>query len=636
MSLFARLNGMLFGVILMCFLTNLITNIQESQNYLEEQLNSHSQDAATSLGLSLSNIIGLDDVAMIETTVNSIFDSGYYRSIKLYRIDGTPIVEREYPTQIEGIPNWFISLFPLNPPVNQTEINDGWRIVATMKIQSNPGLAYYQLWQMANNTFISSGIIFILALFTGWLLLRLILRPLSAIEAKANAIADKDFSPITMQPKARELRIVVEAFNRMAAALKRNFDEISSYAENMRQQAFMDTLTGFGNKRSFMSKLALELESKKSNNSGLVGLFQLQGLQELNEELGYQEADRHLKTLSMKLKQNFSEQPQSSFFRLQGAEFAVIMPNTDIEVLAQIEPLLNQTLNQANSKVAGAFVRYQEGQQSGAVLAQLDNQISHSIQNGCKISIANQDNTATQRSDWHGIINNIIEQNRIKLVFQPIVNEQKQTLYYETLTRFIDSEGNPLNTGDVFSAANRINQTKALDQAIFKEVMATLNESNQVSLSINLAGSSLAEEGFQQFVLEQIKKSPQLASRLIIEVSETSANHFLVALKALVSELKQAGTLLSIDRFGTSFTSFSYIQSLKPDFLKIDGSYIRQLEQHKDNQFFLKTLVQIAHGIDTKVIAEHIETQQELDTAKELLVDGFQGYLVAKPGAIKN
>ncbi|MCE2570637.1 bifunctional diguanylate cyclase/phosphodiesterase [Motilimonas eburnea] len=636
MSLFARLNGMLFGVILMCFLTNLITNIQESQNYLEEQLNSHSQDAATSLGLSLSNIIGLDDIAMVETTVNSIFDSGYYRSIKLFRIDGTPLVEREYPTQIEGIPNWFISLFPLNPPVNQTEINDGWRIVATMKIQSNPGLAYYQLWQMANNTFISSGIIFVLALFTGWLLLRLILRPLSAIEAKANAIADKDFSPIAMQPKARELRIVVEAFNRMAAALKRNFDEISSYAENMRQQAFMDTLTGFGNKRSFMSKLSLELESKKSNNSGLVGLFQLQGLQELNEELGYQEADRHLKNLSMKLKQNFSGQPQSSFFRLQGPEFAVIMPNTDLEVLEQIAPLLNQTLNQANNPVAGAFVRYQEGLQSGAVLAQLDNQISHSISQGCKISIANQDNVATQRSDWHGIINDIIAYDRIKLVFQPIINVQKQTLYYETLTRFVDSKGEPLNTGDVFSAANRINQTKALDQAIFKQVMATLVESSQVSLSINLAGSSLAEADFQTFVLDAIKQAPQLAKRLIIEVSETSANHFLVDLKALVGELKQAGSLLSIDRFGTSFTSFSYIQSLKPDYLKIDGSYIRQLEQHKDNQFFLKTLVQIAHGIDTKVIAEHIETQQELDTAKELLVDGFQGYLVAKPGAIKN
>lgn len=625
---------MLFGVILMCFLSNLITNIQESQNYLEEQLDSHSQDAATSLGLSLSNIIGLDDVAMIETTINSIFDSGYYHSIKLYRIDGTPLVIREYPTQIDGIPNWFMALFPLNPPINQTEINDGWRIVATMKIQSNPGLAYYQLWKMASNTFISSGVIFILALITGWFLLRLILRPLSAIEAKANAIADKDFSPITMLPKARELRVVVEAFNRMAAALKRNFDEVSSYAEKMRQQAFMDNLTGFGNKRSFMSKLALELESKKSDNSGLVGLFQLQGLQALNEKHGYQEADRHLKALSMKLKQNFSEQPQSSFFRLQGAEFAVIMPNTDIAILEQIQPILNQTLKQANTEVAGAFVRYQEGQQCGEVLAQLDNQISHSLQNGCQLSVATPDNAATQRSDWHGIIDEILAHQRIKLVFQPITDQHKQVMYYETLTRFVDEQDHPLNTGDVFSAANRVDKTMALDQAIFQQVLNTLSESSQVTLSINLAGSSLADESFQSFILSSLKQSPKLAERLIIEVSETSANHFLVALKSLSTHLKQTGASLSIDRFGTSFTSFSYIQSLKPDYLKIDGSYIRQLEQHKDNQFFLKTLVQIAHGIDTKVIAEHIETQQELDTAMDLLVDGFQGYLVAKPGPL--
>ncbi|MCE2595100.1 EAL domain-containing protein [Motilimonas cestriensis] len=636
MSLFARLNGMLFGVILMCFLSNLITNIQESQNYLEEQLDSHSQDAATSLGLSLSNIIGLEDIAMIETTVNSIFDSGYYHSIKLYKIDGTPLVIREYPTQVEGIPNWFIALFPLNPPTNQTEINDGWRIVATMKIQSNPGLAYYQLWQMASNTFISSGIIFVLALITGWFLLRIILRPLNAMEEKANAIADKDFSPITMLPKARELRVVVEAFNRMAAALKRNFDEVSIYAEKMRQQAFMDILTGFGNKRSFMSKLALELESKKSGNSGVVGLFQLQGLQALNEKHGYQEADRHLKALSMKLKQSFSEHPQSSFFRLQGAEFAVIMPNTDIGILEQIQPLLNQALKQADTDVAGAFVRYQEGQQCGEVLAQLDNQISHSLQNGCQVSVASDERQATQRTDWHGVIDNILVNQRIHLVFQPITDKNKQVLYYETLTRFVDEQAKPLNTGDIFSAANRINQTMALDKAIFLQVLNTLKQSSQVTLSINLAGSSLADEAFQAFIFSELKQEEKLAKRLIIEVSETSANHFLVALKALVAGLKQSGAALSIDRFGTSFTSFSYIQSLKPDYLKIDGSYIRQLEQHKDNQFFLKTLVQIAHGIDTKVIAEHIETQAELDTAQELLVDGFQGYLVAKPGPLAN
>ncbi|MDU0356003.1 LapD/MoxY N-terminal periplasmic domain-containing protein [Paraglaciecola aquimarina] len=130
----------LFSIILAIFIGAVWINISNTKSFIEQQLTSHAQDTATSLGLSITPYIGDQDISLIDTMINAIFDSGYYSSIVLKDNSGNTLIEKRNPVSLEHVPSWFINMFPLSPPIRQTEINDGWTIAGQLSVQSNPGL----------------------------------------------------------------------------------------------------------------------------------------------------------------------------------------------------------------------------------------------------------------------------------------------------------------------------------------------------------------------------------------------------------------------------------------------------------------------------------------------------------------
>jgi len=102
------------------------------------------------------------------------------------------------------------------------------------------------------------------------------------------------------------------------------------------------------------------------------------------------------------------------------------------------------------------------------------------------------------------------------------------------------------------------------------------------------------------------------------------------AVKNLLKTLKKVGAQCGLDHFGRGFSSFAYLHGLTFSYLKIDGSFIHNIDEHKDNQFFIQTIAGVAHNLDMKVIAEAVETEKERKTLVKLEVDGLQGYLLSK------
>ena len=134
--------GFLF-VLLLVFVGTIYINVNSTRDYIESQLSSHSQDTATSLGLSISPYVADENsLPIVETMVNAIFDSGYYQSITLLSTDGNVVLSKQNPPTPEGVPNWFRDMFPLNPPTSETEINSGWNMAGTLEVTSHPGKGY--------------------------------------------------------------------------------------------------------------------------------------------------------------------------------------------------------------------------------------------------------------------------------------------------------------------------------------------------------------------------------------------------------------------------------------------------------------------------------------------------------------
>ena len=153
--------------------------------YVQQQLESHSQDAATSLALWLGTVKPFEDRALIETVVNTTFDRGYYQSIRVVSVRGETLVEKHLAPAQGDVPAWFARLFPLHPPSAEAMISSGWRQLGRVLVTSHPNFAYLQLWHTGVQTLILLVVVYALALLALRFFLATILRPLSEVERAA-------------------------------------------------------------------------------------------------------------------------------------------------------------------------------------------------------------------------------------------------------------------------------------------------------------------------------------------------------------------------------------------------------------------------------------------------------------------
>jgi EAL domain-containing protein (putative c-di-GMP-specific phosphodiesterase class I) len=161
--------------------------------------------------------------------------------------------------------------------------------------------------------------------------------------------------------------------------------------------------------------------------------------------------------------------------------------------------------------------------------------------------------------------------------------------------------------------------------------MSRLEHISDVALAINLFPGSITDASFNDWLLAQLKQQPGIASRLIFEIAEYGVLENANELRNWVDRIRGTGARTSIDHFGKGFASFGYLCETRVDYLKIDGSFISDIEQNKDHRFFVESIIGIAHSLDIKVVAESVETEGEMRTLTTLGVDALQGYGIQPP-----
>jgi diguanylate cyclase (GGDEF)-like protein len=626
---------------LLVFAGTFMISVNNTSNYISAQLESHAQDTATSLGLSLSPPMQENDILTMTSMVDAIFDRGYYREVAVVAIDGKPIIKRALPIRIESVPEWFVNLIHLQTPEGKALVMVGWQQAAKVSVWSNPGIAYAKLWSSTMETFwwfLGSAVV-IMGL--GLAALRLVLKPLKAVEDQAKAICNREFPVQTKMPLARELRSVVEAMNKMTVKVKDMLEEAVRASERLRSQAYMDPVTGLANRHYFDTHLQHLLRSPDEFVAGALLLIELDDFKRYNEQRGYVAGDELMRTVGAALGK-LCVSSQCFIARLGGANFAILMANARVDeaerlagqACSALKDVYEQGLTETE-KVGHAGVALFRGQESVAEFLSEADMALRAAQAKGPNAWHLFDQKDLKRADvheasyWAERLQKVISDRQILLYFQPVKScRDGSMLHQEALLRIQEPDGRLLNAGIFIPMAQKLGLSVELDKLVISHLKEIVDAGGGEGdrLAVNLSPGTVSDPDFIDWLCIELGHSPGLASRLIIELSERGAVDQLDAVRRLTEKVGALSVKVSLDHFGRGFVPFGYLSNLRIDYLKIDGSYIHGIDQNRENQFFVQTLAKIAHGLDIQIIAESVETQAEWETLQGLGVDAGQGY----------
>jgi diguanylate cyclase (GGDEF)-like protein len=625
-----------------------VVKLQSTRTFLIDQLESHAQDTATSLGLSISMQAEENDVPLIESMVNAVFDRGYYRIVRYTDINGNVLVDRVLDVKIEHVPQWFIHLIPLKTPEATANVMHGWSQAGTVYVKSHPGYAYKTLWENVVRMtlwFVGWGIV---VLIMGGFGLKVLLRPLILVEQQAEALCKRRYEFQEKLPKTKELRRVVEAMNNMTHKVKEMFEEQVNIAEGLKKQAYYDALTGLGNRRFFESQVTARLDRAGSTTKGIFLMVQIRDLQGLNKEKGFQAGDELLQRVGTLLHEATKEFSNTVLARLTGGDFCIFIPDAsswDAESIAEdICKKLSQlaveqlTLND-NVGHIGA-INYETSTTLGRLLSEADLALRSAQQTGPNKWEMRRIGEETEKmplgqQQWKEILQEALSERRVVLFAQSVVNvfDRTKIFHLEIFSRIRQEDGTLLSAGVFMPFAERLELVSYLDRVVLEELLKIdVSEINAEHVAVNVSSSSLKNESFRKWVYAEMKTLPKTKPRINFEFPEFSAIQNLEQIKEFSEEVRKYGHKVGLDHYGQSFSHLGYLKTLQPDYVKIDRAYTGELKDtESDSRFFIGSLCSVAHSLDIKVIAEGVETEQQWELLKELHLDALQGYIVDKP-----
>ncbi|BBP56669.1 cyclic di-GMP receptor LapD [Pseudomonas sp. St316] len=644
MSLFKQLLIAICLFLVVAFSGSFMVSLESSRTQYVNQLRSHAQDAATALALSLTP--NIDDPAMVELMVSSIFDSGYYASIRVVDVatDKT-LVERTGTPDAGSVPQWFVKLIGLEPAGGDAIVSRGWEQAARVEVVSHPMFALAKLWQSALGSLGWLLLCGAVSAVLGALLLRRQLKPLDYMVHQSHAIARREFLSLPELPRTPELRRVVQAMNQMVEKLKALFQEQAERSEKLRVESYQDNLTGLANRRYFEMQLNARVSNPEQASSGYLLLLRVKDLAGLNQRLGGQRTDQLLQAVGEQLLRECARYPETHNLvtRIRGGEFAVLAPGLVREEALQLAQNLEAAL--ASLHATGAtdvasvasigLAPFVHGDSPQAVL-QLGDQALAQAESQGEPGWACLDHSASasvgdDHHAWHTLLDQALNHQRFELYFQPVVAAQdtQVVLHYKVLSRLLDEQGQTIPAGRFLPWLERFGWTARLDRLMLEQVLKQMAGHEQ-SLALNLSSATLGDPQALNKIFEILRAHSNLGSRLTLEIGEEQLPEQVV-LEQLTRQLRELGFSLSLQRFGGRFSMIGNLSRLGLAYLKIDGSYIRAIDQESDKRLFIEAIQRAAHSIDLPLIAERVETEGELAVIREMGLFGVQGQLVGEP-----
>lgn len=622
-----------------------VERVHSTRQYVEAQLASTAQDAASSLVYPISRALSKGDGILAETAIKSLLDRGYYQRIEIVALSGKSMHKIEQSKRIDGIPAWFLAWQHLEPTPGSALISDGWRQLGRVVVISEPALAYKQLWDVLTHTLALLLIAYVISLVVMNFLVRILLQPLTAIEKSANEVQEREFNPIHTIPSTREFRRVVQAFNLMIERVRQFLTLEQQRAEEYRHQAFTDATTGLDNRRNLDLRLDGVLKKLPHDSIGAAFAIQLDDLSQLNNREGYQKGDAILKNVAHILLDKMGKQ-SPLMARLNGSTLFALRFDLNSEQIDQMGDQILASLKIMRSDIPVQFglaiVDFSNGTLKSKLLSSTDLALQQALFNGStsfqRLS-ANESSNQLGSHQWREVLQSAIQDKtwgiQAQLV-QTIANNVP--LHQELTARLRHQDGPWISAGLFMPMAARHGLLQAAEQSLFDLAIAKLEnaavlQGQSIALNVGLLGALGSVAGQDEFVA-RLSKLKKHAARIAFEVPE----HQLLAMPELALRfarlLRDAGFGFGIDQFGFSASAATLIRELKPQYVKIDRRLIHDMVEHKDTREMIISLIQVAESLNITTIAQGIETESQIALLTTLKISAMQGYYLGRPSEV--
>ncbi len=225
-----------------------------------------------------------------------------------------------------------------------------------------------------------------------------------------------------------------------------------------------------------------------------------------------------------------------------------------------------------------------------------------------------------------------LEEERLTLAYQPVISRKTQQVsYYETLLRLFDENGELVPAAEFVPVAETLGHIRLLDLRALDIALSDLEDHPDVHLALNVSSLTMSDRSWMRRLSGLIKGRRDIASRLIVEITETTAMEDIKASARFVADLRAMGCRVSLDDFGSGYTSFQHMKAMTLDVVKIDGSFVKDVATNPENMLFISTLLGLARGFGLETVAEGVESAEDAQVLIDKGVDYLQGWHFGRP-----
>ncbi|WP_166840368.1 EAL domain-containing protein [Rheinheimera pleomorphica] len=613
--------------------------------YTQQQLESAQRSARTAMEQILEHHI-TGDGKVLSRQLDRSFS---LKSLRVSQLDGTVLHEQNLNGDHAPLASWLLQLFGSEFKA-QTVRNQQQNIQLSYQLDFSARLQQFQQMLL---------ILLLLPFLLGWLPVLLskssISRSYRRTTTAVNELIDRFIKdPQKAEPDWQkipaEFADINTALQKLANYTRSQYNQMASNAHQIAEEAYKDPVTELPNRNRFVQYYEENIRQNENNEFGVFAITRCTELQTLNQTRGYQEGDNYIREVAGVIKKLSGTYKDHKIYRLNSSDFGILLPRVtpkEAENFAlQLQSRLNeyQKVAELDSVAYTGLVTYESGKALGELLAVADTSISLAQTKQSNSWHLQKESAGLEMSsggygnqNWRNVIDDVLSNHRISLLAQLIQPSNRSSkAYSEILVRFKTQEGQTLPTASFLAMAEKLDRIVAVDRLIIETALTTIKNKNLQDqyFGLNLSARCVHDDQFVIWLERRLLKDAHIAAKLIFEVTEFGLQQNLKTSKRFIDMVHRAGARVTVEKFGVGITSFKFFRDLKPDYVKMDGSYTRHINDDKNNQYFMRLMIDLAHRIGVGVFAESVETQEEKHMLESLFIDGNQGYYVGKPAPL--
>ena len=433
-------------------------------------------------------------------------------------------------------------------------------------------------------------------------------------------------------------------------AVATDVTELRDLADQLRHQATHDKLTGLANRQAFEQHLDDVLADAGAHVGSALLYVDLDQFKLINDTSGHYAGDQLLTHLARQLRGLL--EPGELLARLGGDEFGLLLDGGGEPRARQVAERLRQAIDAfvfvwenrtygVTASIGVALVR--EGMSKRELLAMADTACYLAKERGrnrSHVFVDTDDDASVRRTEmeWVNRVRWAMAEGRLSLDYQELTalgGGASEGAHFELLLRLHDEDGRPVPPAAFIPAAERYGLMPQLDRWVVATALANfdqLHPSGNVGMcAINLSGPTVDDDEFADFVLDKLRTHGVPPHKVCFEITETAAVGNMARVMRFITRLRELGCRFALDDFGAGMSSFGYLKNLPVDMIKIDGSFIRELENDPMSFSIVRAVTQIGHQIGLKVIAEWVGSDATCELLRLLGVNYAQGYYLHEP-----